>query len=542
MLYFPLGVIILALIGFAFFQFKMKHPASGQLNAKHSKINAGKYYTVLAQQGNTPVFIPEHSRYMHTQVIGSTGSGKTRYVFYPSIYQDITRGAGCFILDVKSNMLTRVGEFVQQANRFDDFYFFDIESSISSSYNPLLGDDPNEVASRICTALYSNSERSEQFYKEIGYRFITSLVRLLYTFTDRITFVMLYECANNFEILRDKCSQRPGNLDAEYFMANWINLSDNKRQQQLMGLINKLYLFVSSKWSNLINTTDPDIVMDEIVLNNKILLFGVSSQQYTNEYKAISILTLMNLQNVIAKRYGRKNNGAFFVYLDEFKDIVYPQFADLINKAREARVGLMLGHQSLGDLNSIDKSFENIILTNSRNKIILNLDNVETAEYFSKLIGTKKSIEKVDNYARDGIWNVAKGYSLKTVDEFIVHPNILKTMPSGAAVLRIAVAEEGVRHFTVMLQNVGKLPTLNLGLIKNRKELRHHNYSKPDVIKEPLVVEKPIINATEDIAPKIKTSSSRISFRDKIYKPKKTKANKKSNTENSIAAENVVKE
>ncbi len=470
----PISGLILAIFAYWFYRYNSRDNKTRILNDKQNIKDVGMYYLVLARVKNKPVAISEHSRYMHTQVIGSTGTGKTRYVFYPSIYQDIRRGAGCFILDVKSNMLPTVGSFAQYFKRNQDFYYFDIASQWSLTYNPLIGDDPNEIASRICTALYSDEERSEQFYKEIGERFISSLVRLLHTFPVQITFEELYYHITDMAKLRAKCIERPGNIDAEYFLANWTELPDLARQKQLIGLINKIGPFVTSKWSHLINTRNPDIVMDDIVANNKILLFGLSSQQYSNQYKPIAILALMHLQSVIAKRYIQAEKQGYFLYLDEFKDIVYSKFADLINKAREAKVGIMIGHQSLGDLSSISDSFENIVLTNTRNKVILSLDNVESAEYFSKLIGTHTIDEKVYSYAPEGIWNKVSGYSIKKVEEFIVHPNKFKNLKDGFAILRIK-DDEGTSNFATTLHSISELPAFDPKSLKKPERQDNHN-------------------------------------------------------------------
>ena len=462
---FPVVMLIVVIVFglFVFWDMKNKAGLGTALNRRYKVKNPGKFYLILAKRRrwirkNQFVCMSENSRYLHTQVIGSTGSGKTRYAFYPSIYQDIQRGAGCFILDVKSNMRKQIASYIQQAGRDDDFYYFDIGDPKSLTYNPLAGDDPDQISNRICSALYPETERGEQYYKDIGKRFIQSLVRLLFSYSKNITFRDLLEAATKPAKLRMLCEQKVNDIDAEYFLNNWVDISESDRQKQLSGLITKLQSFVSAKWTNLINVYDSDINMEKIVNENKVIVFGLSSQLYTSDYKAIAILALMDLQNVIAKRYYQDKKQGYFLYLDEFKDIVFPQFADLINKAREAKVGIMIGHQSLGDLTSISESFENIILTNTRNKIIFNLDNVKSAEYFSKLIGTKKVIEKTYNYASGGAFqgSTQKGYSTKYVDEFIKHPNDLKTLKPGIAIIR-TVDDDGTRHFQHKLLNIPEL-------------------------------------------------------------------------------------
>jgi hypothetical protein len=83
------------------------------------------------------------------------------------------------------------------------------------------------------------------------------------------------------------------------------------------------------------------------------------------------------------------------VYLDEFASFAYSGFIDLIDKCRSARVGLLLAHQSLGNLqrDNLSRSFKDEIVDNTYTKFFLSLKD-ETAEWASRQLGTRKVMKK----------------------------------------------------------------------------------------------------------------------------------------------------
>jgi|GEM_PF-2181590 len=369
-------------------------------------------------------FIPGQQRFLHEQVIGSTGSGKTRYVFYPSIYQDIMNGAGLFIYDIKSNMRGTIEGFVSHSSRDYDYFVFNLGDMAGAKYNPLAGGSASEIANRVFSALYFDELNGNQFYMDIAKRFLFSMISVLKLKFETLTFKDLYICTSRpQEELKDLCLEFESAEDSRYLL-NFMATTD-KLEEKLLGLTNKLAQYATPEWTKQINTTQPDFKMSDIITKNKILLFQANSGVYQQEYKPISILALMDLQSEIAKRYSMKELQPFFIYLDEFKNIIYKEFSELINKAREAKVGLIFGHQSLGDLETFGDGLKNIILTNSRNKIVLNVENPETASYFAELFGTQTVVRKVRSHKEDG---TTAGYTDKLEEEFVIHPNELKTL------------------------------------------------------------------------------------------------------------------
>jgi hypothetical protein len=380
------------------------------------------------------IILPGPQRLLHTQVIGSTGSGKTRYVFYPWALQDIKNNVGVFIYDIKSNMRKKIERFVATADRDKDYFFFNLGDKKSMKYNPLAGDNASEIANRVFKALYFDMEGSEKHYIDIAERFLFSAIAVLKKKWPVITFKDLYYItADPKQYLQPICNEFPEDISAQYLL-DFINKKDLAKN--LLGLLNKLAKFATEPWTDQINTLTPDIDIAKIISENKILLFQANSGIYKQEYKPLSILVMMHLQSEIAKRYINPPEKPFMIYLDEFYNVLYRDFPEMINKAREAKVGLIFGHQSIGDLEMFGPHIKNIILTNSRNKIVFNIEDPLTAEYFSKAFGTQTIEKRINSFStKSGISQ--SGYTIKEEEEFIVHPNELKDLKLGEGYTKI---------------------------------------------------------------------------------------------------------
>ncbi|MGK3945914.1 TraM recognition domain-containing protein, partial [Streptomyces caeruleatus] len=71
-------------------------------------------------------------------------------------------------------------------------------------------------------------------------------------------------------------------------------------------------------------------------------------------------------------------------YLDEFATFACPEFADLVSKARSAGYALHFSHQSIGDLNEVSEGFITRITDNSATKIVLRINDPDSAEFFAR--------------------------------------------------------------------------------------------------------------------------------------------------------------
>lgn len=510
---------ILLLVATPYFYYLINMVGGSSLKGKRNVTDRKKSGKESDDLGDYPIWItpdlalPTHDRFLHTQLIGSTGSGKTWLVIKPWIYQDIRHGAGTFIFDIKSNMKEDILKMVtdNKANRDLDFYCFSLGDKSSHSYNPLAGDNPGEIANRVASALYF-AKTGEPFYEDSQKIFLTAAIHVLHKQYGTITFEHVYKATTNpVLVFKSMCPKYAdaGDMNAKYLLEK---IKDPDLTKILTGLVNRLGKFVLSPWASQINTTNPDINVADIVVNNKILLWQANSGQFSQDYKPLSILMMMHLQAEISKRYAVKPEKPFFIYLDEFYNILYPDFPELINKAREAKVGLIFGHQALGDLELYGQNVKNIILTNSRNKIILNIEDPVTAEYYSKAWGTDTVEKRQSSYStKDG--EREAGFSIKEEEAFVIHPNEFKYLKLKEGYVKLETKQGKI------IRKVEFVP-IDFNKIKTHKlHLRH----KPKVkVEEPMKdifpEEKPTVSLKGKFSMKNAAADAPATLKDALKK------------------------
>lgn len=414
-------------------------------------IDYGKYPIQLDEEGK--VFIPTTALDLNTHIMGNIGQGKTRFFIKPAIYQTIVRHLlGCFIYDVKSNMGKDVLWYVKQAKRESEFLYFDIyfeddpklinPIEYSMTWNPLAEGTPDEVSNRIFCALYYESDPNSRHYYELAYGVISELVALLRLEYPIINFQMMYDCLNDLErmkVLSELCQKHHTSKHAKYFHSNWLNKSHRQKQEELVGLINKLKRFCNREWSPLVNSLEPDIRMKDVIENNKILLFGVAANKYPDDARALSIMAIMNLNERIGSRLKTHPEKPFRVFLDEFYNMAYEKFIDIINKSREAGIDFFLSHQEFSDLARLSEHFARQASSAARNKIIFGIDETESAGWVAGVFGTVKDEDKkVFSYdTRDAVGSTPAGYTMPDGRKFRFGPDLIKELPEGIAFVKI---------------------------------------------------------------------------------------------------------
>jgi hypothetical protein len=99
-------------------------------------------------------------------------------------------------------------------------------------------------------------------------------------------------------------------------------------------------------------------------------------------------------------------------------------------------------HQSLGDLEAISPSFAKTINVNTNIKVLLGLNDPDTADYFARHLGTKSFVKSTERAVRGNFGSVERSgdMSLRDVEQYKIHPNRLKNYSQGQGVLSLLVS------------------------------------------------------------------------------------------------------
>lgn len=386
-----------------------------------------------------PIFLPDSIRRRHVHLLGATGSGKTESVILNFIAQDIKRGIGSIILDAKGDISFL--DYLSRKVEKSKLMVFDLSDTDSMAYNPLKAGSPLEAAQR----LFASMTWSEEFYQS---KALSALQQL-------------------FEIHSKRFNRNPTLLELrEYLLsaqsfANAIgdtnNLKNAEREfNDLSGLRDQLRSLTVGHLGVLLNESTNGVDLDK-AKEGYVIYFRLQSLLSPKAVGTIGRL-LINHLNFLAGTAHRVGGDADLVpiYLDEFASFACLEFADLISKARSAGYALHFSHQSIGDLTEVSPGFLNRIADNSATKIIMRINDPDSAEFFARSFGTKifqKITQRISGGKDIEDGELQGEGTVREAHQFRANPDVFKTLPTGFGSVLIAhgqETEEGASHvFTI---------------------------------------------------------------------------------------------
>lgn len=414
-------------------------------------VRGGKHSVALGLEINLqiPIFLPNKIRTRHVHILGATGSGKTESVILNFIRQDVNSGLGSIILDAKGDhtFLSELEQFVPQ----DRLKVFDLGSPTSLSYNPTRDGTPLEAAQR----LFSSLKWSEEYYKS---KALSALQRI---------FVAHYATNNRNPTILEISSylETPNSYIAFVVSPDFPQALAQKDYQDLSGLRDQVKALTLDCLAQNLSPNHSGLDLNA-ARSGEVIYFRLQSLMSPQIVESIGKLLINNL-NFLAGTAHRgfahaQQSELIPIYFDEFASFACPEFSDLISKARSAGFALHFSHQSIGDLADVEPGFLNRIADNSAVKIVLRINDPDSADFFARSFGTKlyqKTTQRITNAKKIESAEILGEGTTREAHQFRASPDLLKTLPTGVGSVLIAHGEETPHGGSTVLKI--KFPRLN---------------------------------------------------------------------------------
>ncbi len=405
----------------------------------------GAIYIGNTLQDQRPIYLTPEQRTGHVQILGSTGRGKTKSVIVPWFARDLRQGLSPILIDGKGDY-SIVSEILQWSNDTDRvIHVFNPEGG-GCTINPLEGGNPHEVADR----LFASLEFDSAYFREVQYSATLSALELMAAVGNVPTLKDLHEALSNpqqFLETLNKSTPLPSSSRNEFMKISQMRV--NEREERFSGILSQLRPFTTGIFKGITNSnkTETTHVSIEEVVNpkqtegnsNAALIVLLPTMQYQKTAKALGKLILQSIAWASAKRDAEKPIATLFI--DEFSAFVYEGFEQFLNKARSKGVAVHLSHQSMGDLESVSPSFAKTVNVNTNTKVLLGLNDPDTADYFARHLGTFTTTKETERASKGMMGTNKSGeMSLREVEQYRIHPNRLKAFSHGRGVLSVMVA------------------------------------------------------------------------------------------------------
>ena len=384
------------------------------------------------QDLKTKIHLTDSIRSRHVHILGATGSGKTESVVLNFLKQDVNRGLGAIILDAKgdASFLEQLEAWVPEDRR----KVFDLGNPKSLAYHPLLSGTALESAQR----LFASMIWSEEYYKSKAFSALQRIFEAHFVIRGQNpTLVELAEYLDTQEsfaaILKcDKDQQKAAFKD----------------YGELSGLIDQVRSLCLGHLKTILSPSDGSSINLEDAAKGRVIYFRLQSLMSSQLVGTIGRLVINHLSYMAgcAHRETRTIKAPFVpTYLDEFATFACPEFADLISKARSAGFALHFSHQSIGDLQEVSPAFLGRITDNSATKIVLRINDPDSAEMMSRAFGTslyQKTTQRITNAKDIDRAEVLEEGTQREAHQFRASPDLLKTHPTGVGSVLIAHGQE----------------------------------------------------------------------------------------------------
>jgi len=300
------------------------------------------------------VRIKQEDRFRHFYVIGQTGTGKSS-TLQVMIRQDLKEGRGLCVIDPHGSLIEDILPFVPR-ERADDVVYFspgDLERPVG--LNLLEATTPEEQdwvaleAMNIMIKLFDEEvfgPRIQDYFRNGCLTLMAdpeggSLTDVVRLFTD-----------DDYQKTRTKHVTNP--IVKSFWEQQMAKTGAREKQEMIPYFAAKFGQFVTNgMMRNIIGQAKSAFDFTDVMNNKKILLMNLSKGE-TGEVnsKLLGLIIVAKIQMAAMRRQkqSKEQREPFFLYIDEFQNYVTDSIESILSEARKYRLGLVLAHQYLAQL------------------------------------------------------------------------------------------------------------------------------------------------------------------------------------------------
>jgi hypothetical protein len=427
-------------------------PVFGKVEPEEVSFIGRTNYVAALEEKKFIFGVKRVDRRRHMYIIGKSGVGKTKLLEL-FIRQDVTYGHGLCLIDPHGDVIDAILDYIPK-ERIEDVCIIDpSDIDFPASFNPLSNVDPM-FKFQLTQGLI------EVFQKQFGanwtprlehvFRF-TCLALLDYPHATMRGMISMLTDRNYrqkvVEYIQDDMVKR-------FFAIEFADWSEKFDTDAIIPLVNKLGQFLSDPLlRNIFGQKENKIDISKLMNERKIILINLSKGRLGEENSSFLgsiFLTKIKQAGMERAAIPEKDRSDFYLYVDEFQNVVTQTFENILSEARKYGLNLTIAHQYVGQIIS---KVHQAVLGNVGSIICFRVggeDAVKLKPEFDPIFGVKDMI------------NLAVGeiYVKMTIDGESYDPfsaETLKVLPPTHASLRNEIIAASRRKYTISKDAAAKL-------------------------------------------------------------------------------------
>jgi hypothetical protein len=304
------------------------------------------------------IYMHNDDRMRHFYIIGQTGTGKSSIIQLMA-RQDFHDGKGVCIIDPHGSLIEDVLPFIPRSRADDVIYFNPSDMERPMGLNLLEGKTPEE---RDLIALDAMNMMIKMFGEEIfGPRiqdyFRNGCLTLMEDEEEGGAITDLVRLFTDDDWQRYKVSKVKNPIIKSFWENQMAKTGQREKQEMIPYFAAKFGQFVTNTLiRNIVGQTKSSFDVGDIMDSGKILLMNLSKGLIGDINSTLLGMIVVNKIQVAAMRRQRGGEKRdFFLYIDEFQNFVTPSIESILSEARKYRLGLILAHQYIDQLEKESK-------------------------------------------------------------------------------------------------------------------------------------------------------------------------------------------
>lgn len=360
----------------------------------------------------------------HIFVPGASGSGKTTTV---GCLADgfLSQGCSVVIVDCKGTGLAETARKLARRHNVP-LSTVDVNSDMTLGYDPCSG-KAEGIANKLVGAFTFSGDA--EIYKQIAMEVIPLLCRALTDSGEKVTLTGLYESLSKGAMSR--LGRREGVRPHERERLAELESSGGVSASGYVGMQRRLGALLEGAYGPLFER-EPSLNWIEVTEHRNLTHLSLSTTAVGEDVELFGRVITQDLKQLCDERLRAIERGLdlrqVLVVYDEFAALrEAAQVVDLLLQARQARMSVLVSTQFLPEEASIRKP------ALSAGVLIVHRVEAEDAELLSSQFGTHSKPMLTAQIDFDTGEN--RLGSMRMVEVFDLHPNVLKSLPIGTAAI-----------------------------------------------------------------------------------------------------------
>lgn len=378
------------------------------------------------------VLLSDRQLSAHALILGASGAGKSTTMLR-LLTAHVARGRPVLAIDLKGSpaFAGALAESAGSAGR--PFRLWTPDGP--DHWNPLQYGNATELKDK----LVATERFTEPHYQRAAERYVQTVLQVLISARkDRPPtlqeVVELMEPRRLSRALRDT----PGPLGER--VQDYLGSLAPDQVSAIRGLGTRLALISESHSGRFLEpVSDPHRIVDlrGSLAGDDVVLFSLNSSTYGKLAAQVGTLAVQDLITAVGHRLTQAAGAPALIGIDEFSALGADNVVALLARGREAGVSILLATQELADLDRAARGLRDQVLGNTAVKIAHRQDVPSSAQTIAQMAGTESSWEHTFQTSAGSLLprhDTGRG-TRRQVERFVIHPNAIKTLPTGHAVV-----------------------------------------------------------------------------------------------------------